>query len=43
VEVAVLRQDRVGVRDSKELGQGPALVFDGVAWMSFVESVKRGE
>ena len=42
VEVAVLRQDLVGVRDSKELGQGPALVFDGVAWMSFIESVKRG-
>jgi len=42
VEVAVLRQDLVGVRDSKEPGQRSALVFDGVEWMSFIESVKRG-
>ena len=42
VEVALLRQDLVGVRDSKEPGQGPALVFDGMSWMSFIESVKRG-
>jgi uncharacterized protein DUF397 len=41
VEVAVLRQDLVGVRDSKELGQGPALIFDGVAWTSFIESIKH--
>jgi hypothetical protein len=43
VEVAVLGQDLVGVRDSKELGQGSALVFGGVAWMSFIEGVKRGK
>jgi len=41
VEVALLRHDLVGVRDSKELGQGPALVFDGSAWRSFVQSLKR--
>jgi hypothetical protein len=43
VEVAVLHQDLVGVRDSKESGQGSALIFDGPEWMSFIESVKRGD
>lgn len=42
VEVAALRHDLVGVRDSKEVGQGPVLVFDGAAWRSFIESVKDG-
>src|SRR5690348_11049595 len=42
VEVATLRHDLIGVRDSKEVGQGPVLVFDGAAWRSFVESVKEG-
>lgn len=42
VEVAALRHGLVGVRDSKEAGQGPVLVFEGAAWMSFIESVKIG-
>jgi uncharacterized protein DUF397 len=42
VEVAMLRHGLVGVRDSKEAGQGPVLVFEGAAWMSFIESVKIG-
>jgi Domain of unknown function (DUF397) len=42
VEVATLHYDLVGVRDSKEVGQGPVLVFDGAAWNSFIESVKSG-
>lgn len=42
VEVATLRHDLVGVRDSKEVGQGPVLIFDGGAWNSFIESVKSG-
>ena len=42
VEAATLQHDRIGVRDSKEAGQGPVLVFDGAAWRSFIESVKNG-
>jgi hypothetical protein len=42
VEVATLRPNIVGVRDSKEAGQGPVLVFDDVAWRSFIDSVKVG-
>ena len=42
VEVATLRHGLVGVRDSKEAGRGPVLVFEGAAWMSFIESVKIG-
>lgn len=41
VEVA-LRRDLAGVRDSKEAGQGPVLVFNGAAWRSFIDSVKNG-
>jgi hypothetical protein len=43
VEVAALRDDLVGVRDSKEVGEGPLLVFDGAAWGSFIESIKSGQ
>ena len=42
VEVATLRHDLVGVRDSKEVGQGAVLVFDDATWRSFIESVKDG-
>ena len=42
VEVAALRLNLVGVRDSKEAGQEPVLVFDGAAWRSFIDSVKSG-
>jgi hypothetical protein len=42
VEVAALRYDLIGVRDSKEAGEGPVLVFDGAAWRSFIDSVREG-
>ena len=42
VEVAAFRPGLIGVRDSKEAGQGPVLVFDDVAWRSFIDSVKTG-
>ena len=32
----------VGVRDTKDDGAGEILVFDGVAWRSFINSVKSG-
>jgi hypothetical protein len=42
VEVAGLSPDRIAVRDTKDAGQGPVLVFAGAAWSSFLERVKNG-
>jgi hypothetical protein len=42
VEVAELREGQlIGVRDTKDAGCGPVLVFPDVAWRSFVHSVKN--
>ena len=40
VEVADLRRDLIGVRDTKDAGRGPVLIFDSEAWRSFIESIK---
>jgi hypothetical protein len=42
VEVAELRPDLIGVRDTKDAGCGPVLVFEAAAWKSFLKSVKNG-
>ena len=42
VEVAGLGGRRIGVRDTKDAGKGPVLVFGDAAWRSFIESVKNG-
>ena len=42
VEVAKLRSDLIGVRDTKDAGAGPVLLFSGTAWRSFVDRVKNG-
>ena len=42
VAVARLRDQLVGVRDTKEDGFGKVLVFDSAAWRSFTDSVKNG-
>ncbi|WP_214401151.1 DUF397 domain-containing protein [Pseudonocardia lacus] len=43
VEVAFLDSGRVGVRDSKDHGAGPALVFAPSEWSAFVRAVTAGE
>jgi hypothetical protein len=43
VEVAFLDDGRVGVRDSKDRGAGPALVFTPSEWAAFVRGVTDGE
>jgi hypothetical protein len=43
VEVAHLRDARIGVRDTKDLGAGPVLTFDAGAWDAFLSGVKRDE
>lgn len=43
VEVAHLDGGRVAVRDSKDAGGGPALVFTPGEWAAFVGGVVDGE
>lgn len=42
-EVARLRCDRVGVRDTKDSGVGPVLVFNDNEWGAFIKGAKHGE
>lgn len=43
VEVAFLDGGRVGVRDSKDKGTGPAHVFTRAEWLAFLAAAKNGE
>ena len=42
VEVAELGGRLMGVRDTKDAGLGPVLVFGDAAWQSFLDAVKNG-
>lgn len=42
VQVRSLPARAVGVRDTKNRGCGPDLVFTPAAWRSFITGVKRG-
>jgi hypothetical protein len=43
VEVGQLDMDRIGLRDSKDLGRGPVLVFSRAAWRAFLDAAAAGE
>lgn len=43
VEVAFLDDGRVALRDSKDAGHGPALVFTSREWAAFAGGVADGE
>ncbi|MFI0940678.1 DUF397 domain-containing protein [Streptomyces sp. NPDC021020] len=43
VEVAFLADGRVAMRDSKDQGTGPALVFTSAEWAAFHGGVLDGE
>jgi hypothetical protein len=43
VEVAFLSDGRVAMRDSKDQGNGPALVFTPGEWAAFKSGVADGE
>ncbi|WP_405799405.1 DUF397 domain-containing protein [Streptomyces sp. NBC_01506] len=43
VEVAFLSEGRVAMRDSKDQGNGPALVFTPGEWAAFEGGVQDGE
>jgi hypothetical protein len=42
-EVARLRSDRIGVRDTKDSGSGPVLIFNQSEWQAFLIGMKTGE
>jgi len=42
VEVADLGDQWIGVRDTKDHGVGPILIFGGAAWRSFVDGLRNG-
>jgi Domain of unknown function (DUF397) len=43
VEVGILSDMLIGVRDSKSNGTGPVLTFPEAAWASFIAGVKKGD
>jgi len=43
VEVARLLPDRIGVRDTKDNGSGPILVFPDSEWNAFIAGAKEGQ
>lgn len=43
VEVAFLGDGRVAVRDSKDAGHGPALMFTSAEWAAFSAGMADGE
>jgi hypothetical protein len=42
-EIARLLADRVGVRDTKDNGSGPVLIFNQNEWSAFLSGTKAGE
>lgn len=43
VEIAQLSKNRVGIRDTKDHGRGPILVFSQGEWSAFLAGAKAGE
>jgi hypothetical protein len=43
VEIGRLQSDRVGVRDTKDNGVGPVLVFTSAEWSAFIAAAKSGQ
>lgn len=43
VEIAHLRLDRFAIRDTKDNGGGPVLIFTGPEWSAFIAGAKDGQ
>jgi hypothetical protein len=43
VEIGRLRPDRIGVRDTKDNGCGPILIFTDAEWGAFIADAKEGQ
>ena len=42
VEIGRLQPDRIGIRDTKDGGTGPVLIFTAAEWDAFVAGAKEG-
>lgn len=42
-EISRLSVDRIGVRDTKDQGTGPVLVFTGPEWSAFLAGAREGQ
>ena len=43
IEITRLPPDRIGIRDTKDNGAGPVLIFTGAEWDAFLAGAKEGE
>jgi len=43
VEIGRLESNRIGIRDTKDSGAGPVLVFTGTEWDAFIAGAKEGQ
>ena len=43
VEIGRLLPDRIGVRDTKDNGTGPVLIFTSSEWDAFIAGAKDGQ
>jgi hypothetical protein len=43
VEIGRLLPDRVGIRDTKDSGTGPTLIFTEAEWDAFIAGAKEGQ
>ena len=43
VDVARLRPDRIGIRDTKDHSQGPVLIFTQEEWAAFLAGARTGD
>jgi uncharacterized protein YcsI (UPF0317 family) len=43
VEIGRLLPDRIGIRDTKDNGNGPVLVFTEAEWSAFIAGAKEGQ
>ncbi len=43
VEIGRLLPDRIGIRDTKDNGTGPVLIFTGAEWDAFIAGAKEGQ
>ncbi len=43
VEIGRLLPDRIGIRDTKDDGTGPVLIFTTAEWDAFIAGAKEGQ
>lgn len=43
VEIGRLMPDRIAVRDTKDNGAGPVLIYSGAEWDAFIAGAKAGQ